>query len=264
MRRQRRARKPKRPILIIEGDPPSGDLTTAILRDAGFAVLSASDGPSGIELARGAEPAVIIVDLVRLGTEGISTCRRLKEDPLLGEIPVVTLTSSEDWKSTQEAFLAGAEFFLPKPIEASSLVQMMQATMQPTPDHIQEDRRQRHPRLPAEVPVRCLAGGKGNGPQELVGRTGNLSLSGLLLLLPERLAPGSAVRLQLQLPEKSVIAKGVIVWQGPEQMGEGQVPHGVQLWGLSDNVDLAMYRRYLSQLAAGGASRQHRRTARIR
>src|SRR3989304_1458779 len=80
-----------RPILVIDDDPHSLELVSAILGEADFEVLSAADGASGIELARTARPAVIILDMMMPGIDGINTLQTLKRDPVVKDIPVIAI-----------------------------------------------------------------------------------------------------------------------------------------------------------------------------
>jgi hypothetical protein len=68
-------------------------------------------------------------------------------------------------------------------------------------------------RLPLQLPVTCLRKG-GAGPP-LAGSTGDISRSGLLLLLPEVLPPGSALDITLHTPNGPLEAEGEVVWAEP-------------------------------------------------
>lgn len=242
----------KRPILVIDDDSRSCQTVTAILTDAGFKVLAASDGPSGIKKARAAQPAVIIVDMLMPGVDGIGTCELLKRDLVLSDIPVIGVTGTGDLKYTQKAFRAGAQFFLTKPFGRASLVQLVKLALESARQETPKNRRDR-PRFPATVPVRCLVGGDANITREIVGHTEHVSLDDLLLLLPEKLAPGTACRLRLDLPTGSVTAEGAVASQDSEPMGDGKIRHGIQLLRFAKDADLVQYRRFLSQITAGRA-----------
>ncbi|MFQ5846097.1 MAG: response regulator [Candidatus Methylomirabilales bacterium] len=243
-----------RPILVVDDDPRSCELVAAILTNADFDVLSAADGPAAIELARTAYPAVIILDMMMPEMDGISTLQRLKRDPALKDIPVIGVTASMDLTYTERAFRAGAQFFLPKPFRATSLLRVVElaadSAHRDTPMH----RRRRHPRHPAEVPVCCFVHGDKDTTWEVMGKTGNVSLGGMLLLLPQTLVPGTALQLGLGLPEGPITAKGSIMWQHPEPMSEGNFHHGVRLLGFMEDAGLLRYRRYLSKIGTAATS----------
>lgn len=243
-----------RPILVIDPDPLGRELVTDILTGWGFEVLSAPDGPSGIEMALAARPAVIFLDMVIPGTDGISTCARLKQDPFLKDIPVVGMTASTDLQYTQKAFLVGVDFFLLKPFGAETLLHIVKLATQRCQPHAWIPGHQRHPRFPVVNAVRCLIGYSPQPSREVVGRTDNLSLGGLLLVLPEELPPGACLRLQRRLPGGTFTAEGVVIWRDPQPMRDGSTRHGIQLVRFVEHSDLVHYRCYLSNVAATHAA----------
>lgn len=243
-----------RPILVIDDDPRFCELVSATLWGTGFEVLSAPDGPSGIELARAAQPAVILLDIMMPGIDGIATCKRLKQDPIAGDIPVIGITASPDLKYTEEAFAAGAELFLAKPIGVKSLTQVVRLATQRV--HRETEHRV-YPRFPAELAVGCLVqGGNAATTRQVLGRTGNVSLGGLLLFLPERLPPGVVLGLllALPLPTEPITAEGTVVWDDPKPTGNGKTAHGIRLMRFFEHFGLAHYQRYLSRIALGTAA----------
>jgi CheY-like chemotaxis protein len=233
---------------MIDDDPQSCELVTAILSVADFDVLSAANGLSGIELARTVQPIAIILDMMMPGMDGIGTLQRLKRDPVLKDIPVIGITASTDLTYTEKAFRAGAQFFLPKPFRAAPLLRVVELVadlaLRDTPMH----RRRRHPRHLAEVPVSCFIRGHLSKASELKGKTGNVSLGGLLLLLPEMLAPGTPLQLGLGLPNGPITARATVMWRDPKPIGAGRFHHGVRLSGFKDDGGLVQYRGYLDQL----------------
>ncbi len=84
-------------------------------------------------------------------------------------------------------------------------------------------------RLPAVIPATCQA--KYPPGPRLQGRTGNISREGLLLLLPEVLAPGTVLAVTLESPHEPVSLEGVVVWRDASARAalENWVRHGVQL-----------------------------------
>ena len=245
----------KRRILVIDDDRRSCETMTTILADASFDVLSAPDGLTGIETARETKPTLILLDMMMPGLDGIGTCERLKGDPVLNNIPVIGITGSSDLKYTEKAFRAGAQFFLPKPFGMESLVQIVQLALESTQSDTAMDRHRPHPRFPAELLVWCLVGSDPDTTRKVMGHTQNLSLSGLLVLLPGRLEPGTVLRLCLGLPQGRITADGVVMWQAPKPTDEGKTPHGIRLLRFEEGAGLVQYRRYLSQIATGHAAR---------
>lgn len=235
------------PILVIDDDPRSCELLAAILAGVGFEVRSANDGASGIELARTTQPAVIILDMMMPGMDGIDTLRCLKQDAVLRQIPVVVITAAPELRYDEQTFRTGAGFFLAKPFEDESLIHMVTLAVQTT-QH--ETDRRCYPRFPIELPVHCLVPGERGTTRRIPGRLGNASVGGVLLWLPEMLVPGITLHLQLGLPERTVTIRGNVVWQVGEA-GDPIIPHGVQLLGLEEDADFLEYGRILEKLAEG-------------
>ena len=239
-----------RSILVIDHDPLGRELATDILTGGGFDVLSAPDGPTGIEMALAARPAVIFLDMAIPKTDGISTCARLKQNPLLKDIPVVGMTASTDLQYTQKFFLVGVDFFLLKPFGAETLLHIVKLAAATCEPHAWIPGHQRHPRLPVVNAVRCLIGCSQQPSREVVGRTDNASLGGLRIMLPEELPPGTCLRLQRRLPGGTFTAEGVVIWRDPQSMRNGSTRHGIQLVRFVEDSDLVHYRYYLSNVAA--------------
>jgi CheY-like chemotaxis protein len=81
-------------VFVVDDDHALCELVISMLSRTGFKVVAAFDGPTGIETARDAHPAVILLDMMMPGLDGIGTCERLKQDPVLADIPVVGMTAS--------------------------------------------------------------------------------------------------------------------------------------------------------------------------
>ncbi len=236
----------KHSILVIDDDPKACELINAILTEAGYEVLSVLDGPSGIALARTSRPAVIILDMMLPGLDGIVVCERLKQDPVLLNIPVIAITASLESKYTGEAFRAGAEFFLSKPFRAANLISVVRMAEETTQRDIPV-RLRMHSRLETELPVRVVIPGDEGSACEIVGRTENVSHGGFLIWLPEMIPAGTVVCLQLGLPRGMVTAEGEVIWHDYEP-GDRPIPHGIRLVHFAQKAGEIQYRRHLNKL----------------
>lgn len=91
-------------------------------------VLTALDGPSGLELARKEDPDVILLDIIMPVMDGFEVCRKLKASAATSGIPVVFVTAIKgDRESRIKALECGAEAFLAKPIDESELTAQIRA-----------------------------------------------------------------------------------------------------------------------------------------
>ncbi len=237
------------PLLVIDDDPRFCEWVTDALAGMGFEVFSAFDGPSGIELSRVVRPAVIILDMIMPGADGLATCKQLKRDPLLRDIPVVGVTSSPDLKYPKQAIHAGAHLFLAKPLGANGLLHVVQLAASQVEE---EPGKRAFLRFPATISARCLVRRKAETTGELAGQTGNASLGGLLLLLPETVPWGTLLLIDLKLPDESVTADGAVMWQGPRPTNKGRFHHGIRILRFPQQDGFVRYRRWLNQIAVPG------------
>ena len=178
---------------------------------------------------------------------------RLKRDLVLADIPVVGMTASADLTYTGKAFRAGADFFVPKPFGRTSFITVVEVAVDKARRRTPMRHHRHHPRFPAALDVRCLVGTHGSGSREVVGTAGNASLGGLLLFLPEIVAPGIAFGLWFGVAERTVRAEAKVIWQNRQTMVDGRLRHGIQFLRFGNDSGLVGYRRYLSQIAAAQA-----------
>jgi CheY-like chemotaxis protein len=104
---------------VIEDDPSAARLLSTYLADAGYPATVASDGETGLSIARRRPPDAILLDLVLPGIDGWEVLRRLKLDDALKDIPVVITTVVDE----HDVGLAlGAVDYLVKPIDKHTLL----------------------------------------------------------------------------------------------------------------------------------------------
>jgi PAS domain S-box-containing protein len=80
-------------VLVVDDHATQRKLAHLALSAAGFAVVTAADGPSALQLAREHRPDVIVSDVLMPGMDGFQVCSAVRADPMLRDIPVV-LTSA--------------------------------------------------------------------------------------------------------------------------------------------------------------------------
>ena len=107
-------------ILIVDDDQATCRLLGAIFRAEGFDVLTAHDGPSGIDAVLTAKPDVVLLDLEMPAMDGMAVLERLKKEA--PGVPVVMLTGSMDVKNAVRAIQLGAFNYLTKPMNRAEVV----------------------------------------------------------------------------------------------------------------------------------------------
>jgi len=103
-------------VLLADDSPMIHRHTEPILREAGYRVVSAMDGDEGLVLAREHHPDLVITDIEMPRMDGYELCKRLKEDPDLGHVPVLISSSLGEAHDLERGFDSGADDYLVKPV----------------------------------------------------------------------------------------------------------------------------------------------------
>ena len=102
-----------RVILIAEGDRNVRELQRYFLERAGLVVEFALDGQAALERARLAHPALVVTEILIPKLDGLTLCRRLRDDPTTCDVPVIVFSILT---AAARAAEAGAKAFLRKPL----------------------------------------------------------------------------------------------------------------------------------------------------
>jgi CheY-like chemotaxis protein len=112
-----------RPILLVEDNPMDVDLSLRAFRNRNLAnpILVARDGQEALEWiprwkAGEIQPLVVLLDLKLPKMDGLEVLRRIREDPVTRDLPVVVLTSSNAQGDVDEAYALRANSYIVKPV----------------------------------------------------------------------------------------------------------------------------------------------------
>ena len=111
-----------RTVLLIEDNEQNRYLTTFLLEQNGFAVVSAADGPRGIELAKTILPAIILLDIQLPSMDGYAVARALRASSVLDGIPIIAVTSYAMSGDREKTMAAGCDGYIEKPIDPDHFV----------------------------------------------------------------------------------------------------------------------------------------------
>ena len=125
----RGARAVMKSILIIEDEKDIVDLIEYHLKQSGFSVISALDGPAGLDKAKKKRPNLIILDLMLPEMDGKDVCRGLKSNPLTQSIPILMLTAKAEETDRLIGFELGADDYVTKPFSPKELVLRVKAIL---------------------------------------------------------------------------------------------------------------------------------------
>lgn len=109
-------------ILIIEDNPANLELMSYLLEAHGHTVLTATDGTSGIDIARTELPDLILCDVQMPGLDGFAVARELKGNALPRAIPLIAVTALAMVGDRDRMLAAGFDGYLPKPITPETFI----------------------------------------------------------------------------------------------------------------------------------------------
>ena len=108
-------------ILVVDDMPASVKVLEAKLTSEYYDVLTATDGPSALEIIHEHDPDLVLLDLMMPGMDGVEVCRRIKENPQTTHIPVVMVSALKDADDRVRCLDVGADDFLTKPVNDITL-----------------------------------------------------------------------------------------------------------------------------------------------
>jgi diguanylate cyclase (GGDEF)-like protein len=102
-------------IMLIADDPDFRLVTSEALLAAAFHVDEAVNYAEALEKIKHQLPDIVLLDSMMQGINGFQTCRLLKTDPAMADVPIIMSTKRDDDESIIKAFKAGATDFIVKP-----------------------------------------------------------------------------------------------------------------------------------------------------
>jgi CheY-like chemotaxis protein len=93
-----------------------------LLGSAGFDVAEAADGRQALASALALPPDLVVMDIVMPVMDGLTAIREMRRDPALQAVPVIAASASASSGDRETSLAAGANAFLPKPIDHRGLL----------------------------------------------------------------------------------------------------------------------------------------------
>jgi class 3 adenylate cyclase len=109
-------------ILVVDDTANNVKLLKDLLTVRGYAVVTASSGSEGLEQIEKERPDLVLLDVMMPGMNGYDVCRRIRENPGTGVLPVVMVTALDPGQERIKGLEAGADDFLTKPINQPELL----------------------------------------------------------------------------------------------------------------------------------------------
>ena len=122
-------------VLIVDDEDMIRSLLRLTLVRAGYDVTEAETGEEGIVIVREQEPDLVLLDVMMPGIDGFAVCEQIRQDPVVGDIPVIMLSARKDPRSRQESRRVGATNYLTKPWKTDELLWYVNKALNRTDQH---------------------------------------------------------------------------------------------------------------------------------
>src|SRR5262245_35268344 len=111
----------KRTILVVEDEKDIRELVRFHLEQEGYGVREAETGEAALDLARSERPALLVLDLMLPGIDGLEVCRRLRAAEATRGVPVIVLTAKAAEVDRVLGLELGADDYVTKPFSPREL-----------------------------------------------------------------------------------------------------------------------------------------------
>ncbi len=116
-------------ILVVDDEEDILELVSFNLGKAGFETILANDGETALKMARDEKPALIVLDLMLPGIDGLDICRILKNDSRTEDIRILMLTAKGEEADIVRGLEIGADDYVTKPFSPTVLVARIKAAL---------------------------------------------------------------------------------------------------------------------------------------
>ncbi len=113
-------------VLVVDDDPTVAEVVARYLEREGYAVTTCGDGAAGLQHVLVSPPALVVLDLMLPGLDGLEVCRRLRET---SDVPVIMLTAKGEAADRITGLERGADDYLAKPFSPRELVVRVNAVL---------------------------------------------------------------------------------------------------------------------------------------
>lgn len=113
-------------VLIVDDDPDIVGFLERLFTGSGYKTLRAFDGTTALQEFFAARPDIAVIDLKMPNMDGFGLCRRIRE---VSHLPIIVLTGLEQIGEKIDAFKAGADDYIVKPVTSQEMLARVQACL---------------------------------------------------------------------------------------------------------------------------------------
>lgn len=116
-------------ILLIEDEAEIRDMLRFSLTRAGFEVWDVESAEAALARLDGVLPGLLIIDWMLPGMSGVELARRLRQDPLTAQLPMIMLTARGEETDKLKSFDSGIDDYMTKPFSPRELIARVKALL---------------------------------------------------------------------------------------------------------------------------------------
>ncbi len=116
-------------ILVVDDQPDNVFILQDRLENEGYEVITAYDGPTGIEKTLSESPDLVLLDVMMPGMSGFEACKKITENEETKDIPVILITALTGVEDIKEGLNAGAFDYIKKPFNKTELLARIKSAL---------------------------------------------------------------------------------------------------------------------------------------
>jgi two-component system cell cycle response regulator DivK len=116
--------------MVVEDNQDSRELVIKVLKNRGYLIIEAIDGEDALQKLTMERPDLILMDISIPKIDGYEVTKRLKDQELLKDIPIIAMTAHAMKGDREKALQAGCDGYIPKPISVRELPDQIQAFLE--------------------------------------------------------------------------------------------------------------------------------------
>jgi CheY-like chemotaxis protein len=119
----------RKKILLVDDSSTVLLMEKMILSKGPYDLVTAHDGPDGVEKARAELPDLILLDVVMPTMDGFEACRRIRACHDTRDIPVIMVTTRGELTSLESGYQSGCTDYVTKPINGLELLSKVRSCL---------------------------------------------------------------------------------------------------------------------------------------
>ncbi|MCK9419374.1 MAG: response regulator [Nitrospirae bacterium] len=221
-------------LLVVDSDANDLIYVSMLLQRFDYHICTAKTGEEAIELSVVSVPALIIAEMALADMNGLELIKRLKQDQLTVNLPVIVKTSNHTPDKERRCLQAGAFACIRNPVHAEDLYRAVQAAIESTP--------RKSIRIPTHLPVSVNDVQLDTGEGEFVSV---LSEKGMFIRTLKPYQPSSTINVQIRIKDRIIKLEAVVLYSHKFEEGPYKEPGmGLQYTSIASQ-DQSLIRQFI-------------------